>query len=131
MAIRLWQLQRSMLPKDSNGQDDNAQRISRIFFFTSLGLNLLLWVMALALFPKDSSTAVLHYTAGVGIDFIGDGWQIITLPAIGILLFGVNVLLARAVQRASDIAFWILWCTMPLLQILLLLTYALLFELNT
>lgn len=97
---------------------------------SSILLNIILWLIVLITFPKSSPNAVLHYTAGIGIDFIGNGWQIITLPSIGLLLIIVNVLLARYIQGASEHAFWILWMSMPFLQILLLITYGLLFNFN-
>lgn len=93
-------------------------------------LNILLWILVLIAFPKSSPNAILHYTAGIGIDFIGQGWQIITIPSIGALLIAVNVILARYLQRVSTIAFWILWVSMPLLQLLLIATYGILLTLN-
>lgn len=122
MATRLWQLQRSM---SSRGFND------RTIFIASVILNLLLWIFVLITFPKDSPTAILHYTAGVGVDFIGEGWQIITLPSIGTLLLVVNTILARLVEKTGRAAFWVLWGTTPFIQCMLLATYAILLTLNT
>ncbi len=93
-------------------------------------LNILLWIFVLLTFPKSSPNAILHYTAGVGIDFIGQGWQIVTIPSIGALLICVNVILARYIKRASNRAFWMLWMSMPFLQLLLIATYSMLLSLN-
>ena len=109
----------------------DSSRAERVVFFASLALNSLLWVAVLVLFPKSSPTTILHYTAGVGIDFVGEGWQIVTLPAMGTLLIIVNVVLARLVLSASSYAFWVLWLAMPMLQVLLIVTYGILFGLNT
>lgn len=122
MAIRFWQLQKSM-----NNRDSNVRNI----FFLSLALNLVLWGVVLITFPKNSPTSILHYTAGIGVDFIGNGWQIITLPAIGTLLLIVNSVLARIVEGTSKLAFWMLWGSIPLMQCVLLATYALLLTFNT
>lgn len=103
---------------------------SSLIIGASIALNAFLWIVVLATFPKDSPNAVLHYTAGVGIDFIGEGWQIIMLPGMGLLLIAVNVFLARFVERASEIAFWICISSLPLLQALLLATYGILLQLN-
>lgn len=92
--------------------------------------NLVLWAIVLIGFPKSSPNAILHYTAGIGIDFIGQGWQIITIPSIGTLLIVVNVILARYIKRVSTISFWILWISMPFLQLLLVAIYAMLWSLN-
>lgn len=104
----------------------------------SVACNLLLWIIVLATFPKDSPTAILHYTAGIGVDFIGEGWQIITLPGIGTLLLVVNTILARLVEKTSLpdrqtglLAFWILWGSVPVLECVLLATYGILLTLNT
>ncbi len=98
---------------------------------SSVALNLLLWIIVLATFPKDSPTAILHYTAGIGVDFIGEGWQIITLPGIGTLLLIVNTVLARFIEKTSTLAFWILWGSVPVLECVLLATYGILLTLNT
>lgn len=117
MATRLWQWQRNMS--------------SRVFnvFVASFVLNILIWIIVLATFPKDSPTAILHYTAGIGVDFIGEGWQIITLPAVATLLLVVNSVLARLVEHR--LAFWMLWGSVPLLECMLLATYGILLTLNT
>lgn len=114
-----------------NLKDYKPKGLPAVVAGSSLLLNAFLWVITLATFPKDSASAVLHYTAGVGIDFIGQGWQIITLPSIGVLLIAVNVILARSIRGASTSAFWILWMSMPFLQILLLVTYGILLSFNT
>ncbi|OGY31015.1 MAG: hypothetical protein A3C02_02190 [Candidatus Andersenbacteria bacterium RIFCSPHIGHO2_02_FULL_45_11] len=110
-----------------NSRAFNARNI----FFASVACNLVLWIIVLATFPKDSPTAILHYTAGIGVDFIGDGWQIVTLPGIGTLLLVVNIVLARFVEKTSPLAFWILWGSVPVLECVLLATYGILLTLNT
>ncbi len=102
----------------------------QIILIISIALNLLLWIIVLVSFPKNAPSAILHYTAGVGIDFIGQGWQIITIPGIGTLLIGVNVILARYIKKASEVSFWIIWMNMPFSQALLLGTYGILLSLN-
>ena len=117
--------------KASNWITENP---SRTVFLIGLILNILLWVFVLLTFPKDSPAAVLHYTAGIWVDFIGEGLQIIVLPSIGTLLLVMNVVLARSVQGVSGQAgtsvFWVLWGSVPFFQILLLATYQLIRTLN-
>ena len=105
--------------------------LEAIVVIISFALNIILWLIVLITFPKDSPNAVLHYTAGVGVDFIGKGWQIITLPSIGALLMVVNIIMAQYIKRTSEIAFWILWTSMPCMQIILLGTYSILLSFNT
>lgn len=109
---------------------DFSSSPEKIIFSISALLNIVLWAIVLITFPKNSASAILHYTAGIGIDFIGQGWQIITLPSIGAILIAVNVILARYIKKASEKAFWILWLSMPFLQLLLLATYIMLLRLN-
>lgn len=123
METKLWQW-----PKNMNSRAYNP---ANAMLAMSGGMNLLLWIIVLATFPKNSPTAILHYTAGVGIDFIGEGWQIITLPGIGALLLLVNTVLARFIEKINQPAFWVLWGSMPLLQFILLATYGILLALNT
>lgn len=122
MGTRLWQLQKNM-----NNKDYNARNI----FLVSLGINILMWGIVFATFPKNSPTAILHYTAGIGVDFIGSGWQIVTLPAIGTLIIVVNTLLAKFIGSINAAAFWVLWGSVPLIQCILLATYGILLTLNT
>ena len=81
-------------------------------------------------FPSDTPAAVLHYSVGVGVDFIGEGRQIIVLPLSGALLVVLNGLAAYVVRRASWTATWILLSTTVLLQILLIIAYVYILQLN-
>lgn len=110
---------------------DYSRSPEQRIFLLSAALDILLWIIVLVTFPKSSPNAILHYSAGIGIDFIGAGWQIIVLPSIGALLIAVNVVLARYIKRASESAFWILWVSIPFLQVLLLATYGILLRLNS
>ncbi len=103
----------------------------QLVLYSSIVLNIALWIVVLATFPKNSPFAILHYTAGVGIDFIGSGWQIVVLPSIGTLVLILNSVLARFVERVSDVAFWIFWASLPVMEALLIVTYGLLLRLNS
>lgn len=75
--------------------------------------------MAWRLFPTDSEAAVLHYTVGSGIDFIGSGEQIKALPMIGLALLLINLSLGYMIVRASVLAAWIFWSSLPFIQVIL------------
>lgn len=102
-----------------------------LLFGASLLLNVILWVLAATTFPKDTSATILHYTSGVGIDFIGESRQIYILPAIGLFLLSGNTVLAHLVKRSSPRAAWVLWLGTPAVEIILLVSYAVLLILNT
>lgn len=96
----------------------------------SLGVNIILWVLTYKLFPKDTPAAILHYSSGVGIDFIGEGTQIYVLPAIGLGTLIGNAVLGRGLLRASQKAAWICWSIIPGLQVMLLVAFILLWQVN-
>ncbi|MEO6077929.1 MAG: hypothetical protein ABIP54_04035 [Candidatus Andersenbacteria bacterium] len=97
----------------------------------SVVLNAFLWILVLATFPKHDPSAILHYTAGVGIDFVGSPLQIFVLPGIGLAVLLINGLLARFVKSVSSIAFWIFWASLPILELMLLGVYIILLRLNS
>jgi len=97
----------------------------------SILLNVGSWVAALLLFPADDPTTVLHYSINVGVDFIGEGAEIVSLPSIGSMVLVLNVIVGLAVMRANPRASWVLWGVLPLIQLILLLAFILLWRINT
>lgn len=93
-------------------------------------LNVVLWIVTLYLFPVQEPAAVLHYSIDVGIDFIGEGKQIMALPLAGSGLLIFNVVLGLAIWRADVRAAWILWSVLPGLQLLLLAAWYVLWRIN-
>lgn len=93
-------------------------------------LNIGLWILVRTTFPSSTPAAVLHYSVGVGVDFIGEGQQIIMLPLSGSLLIVLNGLAAYVMRRASWAASWILLSSTALLQILLIIAYVYILQLN-
>lgn len=96
----------------------------------SLLLNGVVWWLTLTAFPTDSSTAILHYTIDVGIDFIGTGGQITSLPLAGLAIVIFNTVMGVALLRADPRASWLLWGVMPILQLVLMLAFYLLRQVN-
>lgn len=97
---------------------------------TSLILNAILWALALFLFPHDSPNAVLHYNIDVGIDFIGESRQIIMLPIAGLLLLFGNSLLAAVLRSTDRRAAWLLCYITPILQLILISAFFLVWQAN-
>lgn len=85
----------------------------------------------LTTFPKNDPSAILHYTAGVGIDFVGNPWQIFVLPSMGLVMLLLNALLGRFVRGVNEVAFWIFWTSMPILEGMLIGVYIMLLRLNS
>ncbi|MBI4021846.1 MAG: hypothetical protein HY372_00655 [Candidatus Andersenbacteria bacterium] len=96
----------------------------------SVIVNAALWAAVFTLFPHGEPAAILHYSIDVGIDFIGAGQQIIMLPAIGAALAVGNTVLGAALSRAQPATAKLLWYTTPLLQIILLGSFILIWQAN-
>lgn len=96
----------------------------------SILLNAALWILVVTTFPKDSPAAVLHYSVGVGIDFIGPGGQIYTLPSIGTALLVANAALAYILAAVSRRAVWVFIGVIPIVEVVLLAAYLMLWRLN-
>lgn len=94
------------------------------------GLNALLWASAAGLFPKQDPNAILHYTAISGIDFIGQGAKIFTLPLAGALLLLLNMIIGLSVYRTEPRAAWLLWGMSVLIQGILVVSFSLLLYVN-
>lgn len=96
----------------------------------STAANGLLWLLAMRYFPRDNPVAVLHYTAGMGIDFIGEGSHITVLPTIGALVLLANGILGWTVIKADPRASWVIWSAVPAIQIVLLAAFYLIWRIN-
>lgn len=93
-------------------------------------LNGLLWVGVSWFFPQTDPVAILHYTATVGVDFIGEGTHITVLPRLGAFVVVINVVLAAALRPADQRTTWLLLAPLPLFQALLLVAFYSLWRLN-
>lgn len=89
-----------------------------------------LWLAAILLFPRDEAGAVLHYSIDVGIDFIGEGKQIIVLPIIGAALAAGNVVLGGSLWLTNPLTAKLLIFVTPLLQLILLSSFILIWHAN-
>lgn len=103
--------------------------VAIVFLLVSGVLNVITWV-ATRFFPVNDPAAVLHYSIDIGVDFIGQGEQIMVLPLIGSLLIVFNTILGFSLVRANWRAAWVLWTVMPVVQLILLGVFFLLWRIN-
>lgn len=96
----------------------------------SLVLNGIFWLVAILTFPREVPAAVLHYSVGVGIDFIGEGKQVLVLPGIGLAIIAVDGILAAITRGVMRLGMWILLASAILAQILLIIAYSNIYILN-
>src|SRR5688500_2639567 len=88
------------------------------FALIGLVLNAGAWGIALV-FPRQEATAILHYTSNVGIDFVGDGRHIVVLPAAGLLILILNLVVGWLILDADRRTAWMLWTAVPIVQVIL------------
>jgi len=82
-----------------------------------------LWVLVFTTFPDNITAAVLHYSVGVGVDFIGEGGQVIMLPIAGTVLLVLNALFAYILRNVNVAASWILLSSSLIVQFIFLAAY--------
>lgn len=95
----------------------------------SVLLNSVTWLVT-RFFPADDPAAVLHYSIEIGIDFIGEGRQIMVLPLMGSLIIICNTVIGFALLRANWRAALVFWAVMPAFQLLMLAAFFLLWRIN-
>lgn len=93
-------------------------------------LNIVLWVFVFTLFPTDTPAAILHYSVGAGVDFIGEGRRIMVLPIVGTAVIVLNSAMAYGLRGASIRAVWLFLGIIPVIQVALLTAFALLLRVN-
>ena len=89
-----------------------------------------LWVVTQRFFPHDDPVAVLHYSTDLGVDFIGQGSNILALPQIGLLVLVMNGVLGLAVLRADRRATAVLWGMIPVIHVVLMGAFYFLWRIN-
>jgi len=108
----------------------NQNKIPAIIAAGSCALALVFWGVVWWTFPRSTPAAVLHYSSGMGVDYIGEGNRILVLPGAATALVVTNLLLWQIIKRASKKAAWIFIGIVPILVVLLLTAYILLWQLN-
>ncbi len=106
-----------------------SKPISLTIGFSAI-LNAALWVMSALLFPKDVPVAILHYSALIGVDFIGASHQIYILPLIGLCILIGNLILGFMIRPTSARSAWVLWGSTILVQSVLIVSFFILWKLN-
>lgn len=106
-------------------------KVFNFLFPISVVINLGLWVVAWRLFSPEESAATLHYSAVVGVDFIGESHHVYLLPLAGLLVLLGNAVLGWLIRRTSTRASVIVWIAMLVVQVILALSFVTLWRLNS
>lgn len=75
-------------------------------------------------------TTFLHYTVGIGVDYVGEPRDIFTLPIVGLILLLANTLLAYVLHAKAVYTSYVLLGISDFLHIFLLIATMLVISLN-
>ena len=105
----------------------------RAYLVINFFLNVLIWLGATYIYHNlYQNLTVLHYNVDFGIDLIGDRNQVFTIPALGLLLFILNLLLLFFFIRSRHFKFiaHLLLGVLVVTQIFLLLSLQAVYLIN-
>lgn len=92
--------------------------------------NLAMWIWLAVNIQPGTDSIFLHYTILVGVDYIGQWWQVFYLPLTGLLIFAVNMALGCLLYNVDRFISYVLLMVNLASQALLLVAAALLVFLN-
>jgi len=81
--------------------------------------NIVLWIVLLSKFRFDSDPIPLHFSIIYGIDFVGPGTRIYEISAAGLVIWFVNLILAKVVYKKEKLFSYFLTFSSFLVQILI------------
>jgi hypothetical protein len=89
----------------------------RISCGVSLVLNAAAWLVLLLLVSSSRDRVILHYNVYLGVDIVGARYQVYWVPAVGLLFWLVNLVLARFLYAHQErIAAYLLLLVNVMLQ---------------
>lgn len=88
---------------------------------SALFFDLVLLFLIYAKNPDSNLPLILHYSAYRGVDFLGESFRIYSLPAISLVFFALNLILADFFYRKEKLISYFFILSLPLLTIFLLL----------
>ncbi len=100
-----------------------------VSFGISLVINIILWVMVASKFGLSAEQIPLHFNVVSGIDFVGSSRNLYQIPGAGLLIFLINIWLARAIIAKEKLFAYFLGFGSLVVQLFFLLTLAALFSL--
>lgn len=88
----------------------------------NLFINVVSWFILLIFIKPVDFSVILHYNVYFGVDVIGDWWKIFLLPALGLFLFFLNLLLSiYFYQQEEKVAAYLLMFVSFLAQLSLII----------
>lgn len=93
-------------------------------------LNVFSWGTAAWLFPRQEENVILHFSEGIGVDFVGEGAKIFALPTLGLIVLVLNAVLAFVLKKSEPALQWLLLFVIPLAQLIILASLIFLWRQN-
>lgn len=101
-----------------------------ILLSLSLLVNICAWVWLLINIHSNVDQIFLHYNILFGVDLVGSWYQVLTIPIAGLLILLLNAVLGWFLYKQDAFAAYILNAIAVFVNILLLISAALLVFLN-
>lgn len=94
-------------------------RIVLAVLFLSLAINIALWVFLKIFIKPGPVPLTLHYTIYFGPDLLGEAWQVLTIPLVGLVIILINVFLGFLIYPRDRFTAYFLLGILPVVQIFL------------
>jgi len=85
----------------------------------SFVINITLWIFLKVFIKPGPVPLTLHYTIYFGPDLLGEAWQVLTIPLVGLAMIFINSFLGFLVYSRDKFTAYFLMGILPVLQIFL------------
>ncbi|MBD3311399.1 MAG: hypothetical protein GF349_02805 [Candidatus Magasanikbacteria bacterium] len=96
----------------------------------SIVINILTWLWLFLQIRPREDYIFLHYNILFGVDYIGDWWKIVYVPATGIIILFANIIAAWFLYKKDKFASYLILAACLYSQIFLFIAASLLVFLN-
>lgn len=107
-----------------------GNKINVFFLVVGVLLELALWTYSAFTVDANNQTAFLHYTVGVGVDFVGQGTKVYIISAIGGVILLINAVVAYTLYERLRFVSYFFLLLADWMQVYLILSVLLVASLN-
>lgn len=94
-------------------------------------LNLAAWLLVFFRFGEKDINIILYYNILFGVEYQGVARQLFTIPAIGLLIFFMNLVIIRFVYQKEKFIFYLLLAASLFSQVFVIIAIAALVLVNS
>jgi hypothetical protein len=77
-------------------------------FIAGIGANIFSWILIFLFLKKETLNIILHYNILSGVDYQGSSQKLFIIPAIGLLVIFMNLIISRAVYAEDKFISYLL-----------------------